>query len=267
MSTSYKITLVGYGKMGTALLRGWQASDIPADFTVIDPHNAPPTGTPHFKNADEAAEILQETDVLILAVKPQIMAEICQILKAHTPLKTLVISIAAGQSLSTLGKALPPGQPIIRTMPNTPAAIGKGITVCIANSAAQPQHKKLATRLFETAGKVEWLTDENLLDGVTALSGSGPAYVFYLIEILAKTGQSLGLAPDFATTLARQTIIGAAALAENDAHTPAETLRQNVTSPGGTTQAALDILMDGRVQAIFNEALLHAQARSRKLGN
>lgn len=267
MSAPSNITLIGCGKMGGAMLRGWLNSDINATFTVIEPHDIAFDNVAHFKTIDDASENLRNTDTIILAVKPQAMHEICTSLRNHISDNALLLSIAAGQSIANFENHFGATQPIIRTMPNTPAAIGKGMSVAVANANASETHKTVAKELLECAGKFEWIDDENLMDAVTALSGSGPAYVFYMIEVLAKSGEKIGLPPETAQSLARQTVIGAAALAENDADTPSSSLRQNVTSPGGTTEAALNILMDNRMQDLFDEALTAARDRGKELNS
>ena len=256
--------------MGSALLQGWLNSNIEAQFVVIDPH------TPEkFKNhpgvywcAEEIGncpDVIEPSDMFVFAIKPQIIEEACMGLGYDRD--CCMLSIAAGKSLSYFENFFGNTQPIIRAMPNTPAAIGKGMSIAIANSATTDEQKFLAAQLLETAGQLEWIDDESLMDAVTALSGSGPAYVFYLIEMLASAGTKAGLPEDMATTLARQTVIGAAALAEADPQTGAATLRQNVTSPGGTTEAALNILMDGTVQDVFDKALEAATTRSKELNS
>lgn len=267
MKKPYKVTLVGCGKMGGALMRKWVSSAPQISFSVIEPHDITAPGVKHFRSTDDAKEALHDADAVILAVKPQVMADICVRIAPLTHEKTLFLSIAAGQSLSTLEKNLGEGRAVIRSMPNTPAAVGKAMTTCIANAHVSAEQKALATQLLESAGRVAWLEDESLMDSVTALSGSGPAYVFYLVERLTESGQKLGLPEELATVLARQTIIGAAALMEAEPETPAAVLRQNVTSPGGTTETALRIVMDGRMQEIFDEALRAAHNRSRELSN
>jgi pyrroline-5-carboxylate reductase len=259
------ITLVGCGKMGQALLEGWLNGPINAKFTIIDPNtaqnqeNTPKTS--YFSNVSEAKSALNSTKIVILAVKPQIMSNICAELKSHIAPDAAIISIAAGQTIANFESYFFPNQPIVRTMPNTPAAIGKGMSVAIANKHVRAGHKETAEALLTCAGKVEWIQDENLLDAVTAISGSGPAYIFHLIEILAQSGEKAGLSPSLATTLARQTVIGAAALAESTPEMDATTLRENVTSPGGTTAAALEILMNGEWQDIFDRAINAAKQR------
>lgn len=259
------ITLLGCGKMGSALLRGWLASGMNAVFHVVEPHGLPQEFTKvssihHHNEAKDAPA----SDVYILAVKPQVMDEACRAVNA--PKDSLILSIAAGQTIAGFEKRFGAAQPIIRTMPNTPAAIGKGITVAVANAFVTPEQKDIATQLLRAAGRVEWLDDEALMDAVTAVSGSGPAYVFLMIEVLGAAGEKAGLPKDLAMTLARQTVIGAAALAEVDRDTDAAILRKNVTSPGGTTEAALKVLMrsDG-LQALMNEAVLTAERRGKAL--
>ena len=266
MSTKPHITLIGCGKMGSALLQGWLDSNINADFSVIEPNDIS-VSAEHFKTIADAAGALNQSTVIILAVKPQGMAEIGNELKNHLQPDALILSIAAGQSLANFESYFGANQPVIRAMPNTPAAIGKGISVAIANNATTDEQKSLASRFLETAGKLEWIDDETLMDAVTALSGSGPAYIFYLIEMLSSAGTKAGLPADMAQRLARQTVIGAAALAENEPQTEAAALRQNVTSPGGTTEAALNILMDGTVQDVFDKTLEAATTRGKKLNS
>ncbi|MDB5490642.1 MAG: proC [Micavibrio sp.] len=254
------VTLVGCGKMGSAMVRGWVASKVADTIYVIEPSGLPGD----LQNMAEV-ELVEQTlpsDIIVLAVKPQMMDAVCRTLAPGT---ATILSIAAGQKIANFEKYFGDTHPVIRAMPNTPAAIGEGMTVAVANKNVTPGIRNIADRLLRATGRVEWIDDETLMDAVTALSGSGPAYVFYLIEVLAKAGEASGLAPVFAMSLARQTVIGSAALAGYDAETPAETLRQNVTSPGGTTEAALNVLMDGRMQDLFSEALNAATSRSKEL--
>ncbi len=259
------ITLVGCGKMGSALLNGWLNSPINAQFNIIEPNKINIPNVAYFPTPEAAKNALNSTQILILAVKPQIMPDICAALKPHISSKTAILSIAAGQTIENFETHFGKTQPIIRAMPNTPAAIGKGISVAITNAHISAPQKELAALLLQCAGKLEWITDENLMDAVTAISGSGPAYIFHLIEILTAAGNNAGLPPALSTTLARQTVIGSAALAETEPQTPAETLRKNVTSPGGTTAAALEILMNGQWQEIFNRAITAAKERGIQL--
>lgn len=263
----YSITLLGCGKMGMALLRAWLDRDLVTRITIIDPHN-PQIDDPRVSYHSAAtAQSAQGDDLLVLAVKPQILAQSCAVFADDLSTKTAILSIAAGQSLKTLEHIFSADHPIIRTMPNTPAAIGKGITVAIGNNNVTADHKLMCDDVLQAAGGVSWINDEVLMDAVTALSGSGPAYIFYLIEALAKAGEKIGLSSDTSMLLARQTVIGSAALAERDAQTPASILRQNVTSPNGTTQAALNVLMDGRFDEILIETLQAAKKRSEELNS
>lgn len=258
------IALIGCGKMGSAMLRGWLSAGMTHAAYVVEPGHLPPelAHNPVIKHLHDA-NTLPITDVLVLAVKPQSIAEVCAALSPDP--STLIVSIAAGQKLSNFEKHFGETHPIIRAMPNTPAAIAKGMTVLVGNKAITRDHHEMATQLLSATGHVEWVKDEELMDAVTALSGSGPAYVFHLIEVMTQAGIDCGLDADFARSLARQTVIGSAALAEVEHETPAEHLRKNVTSPGGTTEAALNVLMNGEVQDIFTRALTAATARSKEL--
>ncbi len=270
--SSLRITLVGCGKMGAALLRGWLATDIAEHVYILDPQGIPDEFAGNFtvtflEKTDTPPSDVPPSDVIVLAVKPQIMQDVCQSLAPGITKETLILSIAAGQTISSFEKHFGEDHPIIRAMPNTPAAIGKGITVATPNQAVSETQKEQAHRILQATGALEWLDDEALLNPVTALSGSGPAYVFLLIETLAKAGEKAGLPPALSMKLARQTVIGSAALAETEAATPAAELRQNVTSPGGTTAAALDVLMNEKgLQDLFDRAVAAAVQRGRDLG-
>ncbi len=254
-----RVLLVGCGKMGGALLDGWSKQDNLA-ISVYDPQMA---------EADykSPAAISGPFDIIVLAIKPQIMGEAVTGIRHIITRNTLVLSIAAGRPIAFFENLLGPAQPIIRAMPNTPAMIGQGMTVLCGNaniSDAQQQH---AMALMTAVGAAEWVDDEYLMDAVTAVSGSGPAYVFQMIESLAAAGEAVGLAPALSMKLARQTIIGAAALAAAAPTTSAAQLRQNVTSPNGTTAAALQVLMkpaDGFTN-LMTRAVLQAKARSLEL--
>lgn len=257
------IGLMGCGKMGSAMLRGWLDAGL-TRVDVLDPAPLPPAFAAARHHTD-SRNFTGPWDMLVIAVKPQIMAEACAALAETLPGTTPVLSIAAGQTISRFKTYFCGRQPVIRAMPNTPAAIGKGITVACASPEVTEAGKNTARSLLAATGAVVWTDDEALMDAVTAVSGSGPAYVFYLIEALSEAGRKAGLPDDLALALARQTVIGSAALAEADAATPAATLRRNVTSPGGTTEAALNILMDGRLQKLFDDAIEAARDRSRAL--
>lgn len=265
------IALIGCGKMGGALLQGWVAAGLFDRTVVIEPNDLPyglseSAGIRHFRSLDDLKTGDLDCALYILAVKPQVMEDACRALAPSVPPGALILSIAAGQTIAAYESRFGSDAAIIRAMPNTPAAIGKGITVAVANAHVTDAQKSLATEALRAAGLVEWVADEALIDAVTAVSGSGPAYVFHLIEAMAQAGQKAGLPADLSTALARQTVIGAAALAEVEADTDVATLRQNVTSPGGTTAAALSVLMgpDGLTDLMVR-AVDAAQKRSREL--
>ncbi len=251
--------------MGRALLDGWINAKIKTAYIVVEPSGLAkkPKNVIVLKKPGKE---LKNCDVIVMAVKPQVMNDVCKSLKPFVKKDALVLSIAAGRSIKTFEKSFGSKQPVVRSMPNLPAAIGKGMTVAVANKNASAAQKKLAQKLLACVGLVEWVKDEKLLDAVTAVSGSGPSYVFLLIETLAKSAESAGLSKDLSITLARQTVIGSAALAETN-KADAATLRKNVTSPGGTTEAALKILMNSEMQKIFNRAIAAAQKRGRELSS
>jgi pyrroline-5-carboxylate reductase len=204
-----------------------------------------------------------KVDLVIFAVKPQVLEAIVPAYARFKP--ATFLSIAAGKTLATFTKLLGSDAAVVRAMPNTPAAIGQGISVLVASSNVTPQGKQLAETALKGGGAVEWVGDESLMDAVTALSGSGPAYVFLLVEVLAKAGEKMGLAPDLAMKLARQTVVGSGHLLQQSPQ-PAAELRAAVTSPGGTTAAALEVL--GQNQALlelFTKALSAAQLRGQQL--
>lgn len=254
--------------MGASMLQGWLSKNLVQTAYIIDPNGVPEyfTGNKrviHESNID--ALPFKDIDLVILAIKPQIMAQICKELADHIHEATPLLSIAAGQSLSGMAQHFKEGQPIIRSMPNTPAAIGAGMSAAISNHTVSHETKALVQALLRASGEFIWLDNEPLMDAVTALSGSGPAYVFHLIETLSKAGERIGLSAEQAAIMARQTVIGSASLAAHDSKTTPSELRKNVTSPGGTTEAALKVLMDGRLQDIYDEALLAAKNRGIEL--
>lgn len=259
------LVLAGAGKMGGALLQGWLAGGLdPTRIAVIEPDPSPEIAT----LAPRGVQINPEPDTLsaaamVLAVKPQIFDAVAPRLRVMVHDKTLVLSIMAGVPLARLSDAL--GGAITRAMPNTPAAIGRGISVAVAASNVTPMQRALADTLLRAAGSVEWIDDETLMDAVTAVSGSGPAYVFLLAEELAKAGVAAGLPVELATRLARETVSGAGELLHRS-DLDAATLRQNVTSPGGTTAAALAVLMaeDGFAR-LLTRAVAAATRRSQEL--
>ena len=261
------IVLIGCGKMGRAMLQGWLKSSPQNQYTVIDPglENPPHDDVALFPSLPDAAEHINAANIFILAVKPQMMMGVCNNLAKTLPASALILSIAAGCKIESFENYFGPEQPIIRAMPNTPAAIGKGITVAVANANVSLENSNKAKELLKATGKFEWIDEEEMMDTVTAMSGSGPAYVFHLIEMLAKAGVENGLPENLSMTLARQTVIGSGALADSEPQTSAETLRENVTSPNGTTAAALRILMDGRAQNLLNDTVAAATHRSEEL--
>ena len=262
------VMLVGAGKMGLALARGWLDAGLsPTNLILIDPA---PSAEAKVLAEDFELQLYPEAsgllpNVVVLAVKPQIIDAVMTSLQPVIGPQTLVISIAAGIDLARLMRGLDTGL-VVRTMPNTPAQIGKGITGAVAGPDVGAPQREAANALLAAAGQVVWFDAESDLDAVTAVSGSGPAYVFHLVEALAVAGERQGLDPQTAMKLARQTVIGAAALLEAD---PAEAgvLRQNVTSPNGTTAAALAVLMaDDGLTALMDKAVTAARQRSEELG-
>jgi pyrroline-5-carboxylate reductase len=261
------IILCGAGKMGGALLEGWlQAGLAPERVAVVEPDPAPPIAALGARGVrlNPDATAIGEAAAIVIAVKPQIAAAALPALAPAIGAATVVISIMAGRTLQFLADTLPQARALVRAMPNTPAAIGRGITVAVPRHASDAQ-RDLAHRLLIAGGTVEWIADEALMDAVTAVSGSGPAYVFLLAEALAQAGVAAGLPAPLAEKLARETVAGAGELLHRSA-LPAATLRENVTSPGGTTAAALDVLMraDG-LPPLLKEAVAAATERSRKL--
>ncbi|MCB1592209.1 MAG: pyrroline-5-carboxylate reductase [Alphaproteobacteria bacterium] len=263
------LLLCGCGKMGSALLERWLEEELAENFVVVDPAPLPAqfSDNPRVKGYTALPSTFhKDPDVVVIAVKPQILNGVLQTFKACGFSRSLYLSIAAGKPIRIFEDILGSQAPIVRSMPNTPASIGRGVIAAVANGAAQDRHKATAGKLLRCSGMLVWLENEVLMDAVTALSGSGPAYVFLLIESLAKAGEKLGLPPDTSMKLARQTVIGSAALAETLADVPASQLRQNVTSPGGTTEAALDVLMsDAALQKLLDAALRAARDRGKAL--
>lgn len=260
------LALVGAGKMGGAMLQGWLALGLdPAKVSVFDPQPAADllalAGKGVVFNPPKSAV---RPSVIVLAVKPQIAADLITDFTTLAGRETLVLSIMAGKTLGFLRGGFPDAA-IVRAMPNTPAAIGRGITVAVAGASVTPAQRAIADRLLSATGAVEWTGDENLMDAVTAVSGSGPAYVFLLAETLAQAGEAAGLPRALAEKLARATVAGSGELLHRSDSDPA-TLRQNVTSPNGTTAAALDVLMRGDALAsLMRQAVAAATNRSREL--
>ncbi len=271
MNTSEdRLLLVGAGKMGMALLQGWLESGLdPAGLTIQDPEPSDElrrlaAGKGLVLNPD--IEDMPPPAVVILAVKPQIMDSVLPGLQRLVRDRTVFLSVAAGRTIASMQTILGTKAMVVRTIPNTPAAVGQGMTVAVATARVTPQQRQMCRQLLEAVGQVAWVEDESLIDAATALSGSGPAYVFYLTECLARAGARAGLDPELATRMARQTVIGAGALMQANSDTEASQLRRNVTSPGGTTAAALAVLMDDEAMArLMDRAVAAARQRSREL--
>lgn len=265
------VLLAGCGKMGTAMLSGWlERLDEDLRFVVVDPAldaDHPLAGHDRVSMMASLADDQPAPDMVVLAVKPQMMAEALPPLVAISSPETVWLSIAAGISIDWLREAISPDAAIIRTMPNTPSAIGRGVTAMIAAETVPEAMQGLARRMLGVIGVVVDLDDEADMDAVTAVSGSGPAYVFLLREALEAAGVAAGLKPELAATLAGETLTGAAALLDASDETATQ-LRINVTSPGGTTQAALEVLMDDNgMYSLLKQAVMAARDRSRALGN
>ncbi len=264
------LVLVGCGQMGQAMLRGWLARGAASHFVVVEPAGAPAALADaaqiswHRSPDAVAAGILPEA--VVFAVKPQVIDEVLPPYRRWVRPATLFLSIAAGKTIGGLARHLGDAA-IVRCMPNTPAAIGRAITVACANPQVSAPQRDLCEALLAAIGESAWVEDEALMDAVTAVSGSGPAYVFLLIEALAEAGTRVGLPAELALRLARATVAGAGELARQSPETPAR-LRENVTSPGGTTRAALDVLMGERgLPELLQRAVAAATARSRELAN
>ena len=262
-----RLVLLGAGKMGLAMLEGWLARGLdPRKLTILEPQPAKAVKAltrrgvalnPKGKPPDAAA--------VVIAVKPQSAPDAVPALRPFIGKSTLAVSIMAGRPLRFLEDALPTGTAIVRAMPNTPASVGRGITVACPNAKVTARQRKQTSDLLATIGTVEWTDNEALMDAVTALSGSGPAYVFLLAEAMANAGIAAGLPPALAARLARETVAGSGELLHRS-DLEAALLRQNVTSPGGTTAAALEVLMGpGGFDALLTRAIAAATRRSREL--
>ena len=263
------IVLAGAGKMGGAMLWAWLDAGIaPERLAVVEPQPSEDV-TARLSAAGVALNPNASTtsaDILVLAVKPQALEAAGPMLSSAVSSATVLVSVVAGKTIADLRRAFPQAGVIVRAMPNTPAAIRQGITGVAAEPQATATQRAAVQRLLEAVGQVEWLPDESLIDAVTALSGSGPAYVFYLTECLTAAGRAAGLDPALAARLARATVSGAGALMAAERETPPEVLRRNVTSPGGTTAAALDVLMAGDgLSALMGNAVAAAKRRAGEL--
>ncbi|MBZ6078188.1 pyrroline-5-carboxylate reductase [Microvirga puerhi] len=262
------LILIGAGKMGGAMLEGWLAEGMPPKgVAIIDPR---PSEEMIRLCADRGIALNpqrpEKPEVLVLAVKPQMLDEAAKELDALVGPQTLIVSILAGKTIGDLRKRLPASRAVVRAMPNLPASIGRGATGAAASEGVSEPQRLVADSLLKSVGIVEWLPSEDLIDAVTAVSGSGPAYVFHLVECLAEAGIAAGLPEDLAQRLARATVTGAGELLFQSDLSP-ETLRQNVTSPGGTTAAGLQVLManPGGLKALMRETVAAAKKRAEEL--
>jgi pyrroline-5-carboxylate reductase len=263
------VVLVGAGKMGGAMLEGWLAIGLDGErVTILDPNpsaeltafaasrklalNPPLAGSP-------------PAEVVVLAIKPQMLDQAVAAVSGLIGPRTVLLSVLAGKTIADLRQRFPACKAIVRGMPNLPAAVRRGVTAVFAEPGVGKHQRALADTLLKGIGKVEWLPAEDMIDAVTAVSGSGPAYVFHLVEALAEAGVAAGLPADLSARLARATIEGAGELLFTSPESPAR-LRQNVTSPGGTTAAALEILMaDNGLTALMRRAVAAAKARAEQL--
>ncbi len=269
------LLLDGCGKMGGAMLTGWLKQGLsPADVLIQDPGPPPEIArliASHgilVKPQITADDLKQPPSVMLVAVKPQVMDQVFPTLARLAAPGTLTLSVAAGKTIKGFETHLAKGSAVVRTIPNTPAAIGRGITACVANAHVSGEQRALVDALLSAIGEVGWVENEGLIDVATAVSGSGPAYVFLLAECLAEAGRRAGLDAALARRLADATVSGAGELMRQSEDEPAQ-LRRNVTSPNGTTQAALEVLMrdgDG-LGAVMIEAVEAATKRSRELAS
>ncbi|HET9484046.1 MAG TPA: pyrroline-5-carboxylate reductase [Xanthomonadales bacterium] len=264
-----RIGFVGGGNMARSLLGGLVAHGHPRGALRVSEPNAALRDALARDFAveciDDNLALARQSDVVVLAVKPQVMAAVCRVIApALAERRILLVSIAAGITIAQLERLLGAGQPVVRAMPNTPALIGEGIAGLVANEHADASQRAQAATILEAAGRVVWIERESLMDAVTAVSGSGPAYFFLLIEALEAAAVEQGLPPAVARELTLQTALGAARMAREAADPPA-TLRERVTSPGGTTQAALDAFEAGGFRALVATAVARATERGRTL--
>jgi pyrroline-5-carboxylate reductase len=265
------LVLVGAGKMGGAMLEGWLASGAdPKKIVALDPHASDEMKTllaKHGVALNPAIASITDAEVVLVAVKPQVIEEVLPTIKSLGASNPLILSVAAGKTIATFERHFGPNAAIIRTIPNTPAAIGRGITAMCANPHVSQAQLTLAETLLSAIGEVVTVDNEAMIDSATALSGSGPAYIFYMTECLAKAGEAVGLPAALAMQLARATVAGSGELMRVTG-TEAATLRQNVTSPKGTTYAALQVLMaDDGMEPLLVKAVKAAADRSRELAS
>jgi pyrroline-5-carboxylate reductase len=260
------LVLLGCGKMGSAMLEGWLAGGLPAGSVWVSDPN--PSDWVQAQGVHLNTDLPEHPAIVLVAVKPQIMREALPALAPLGNAGTLFLSVAAGITIATFEGMLGAQTPVIRSIPNTPAAVKQGITAIIGNAHVSEQQMQMAETLLSAIGQTVRLETEDQMDAVTGLSGSGPAYVFHMIECLAHAGEAQGLAPELAMTLAKATVAGSGALAMQAGETPSQ-LRVNVTSPNGTTQAGLNVLMDEEpgLPPLIAQTIDAATKRSKELAN
>lgn len=269
-SLSGPVVLLGCGKMGSAMLEGWLKLGLPADKAVVLDPNFPPDAAAQLAArgvaVNPAFDAIAPPAVLLLAVKPQVAPEALPKVAGLVQAETLVVSVMAGRTLGFMAAIFGADAALVRSIPNTPAAIGRGVSVAVAAPSVTAAQKVLTDALLGAIGIVEWIDDEALMDAATAVSGSGPAYAFLLAEVMAQAGAAAGLPPALSARIARATVAGAGALMDQS-DLDAATLRQNVTSPGGTTAAALAVLMDAArgFSPLMVEAVAAATKRGKEL--
>jgi pyrroline-5-carboxylate reductase len=265
------LVLVGAGKMGGAMLEGWlKGGADPSRIVILDPaapDEVKSAVARHGMRLNPDLATINDAEVLVIAVKPQVMEDVLPGIARLGTSRPLVLSVAAGKTIASFERHFGADAAVVRTIPNTPAAVGRGITAMAANRNVTPAQMTMASSLLAAVGEVVTVADEAMIDAVTAVSGSGPAYVFYLTECLAAAGEKVGLPKDLAMQLARATVSGSGELMRQSG-TDAATLRKNVTSPKGTTHEALQVLMaaDG-MQPLFDRAIAAATRRSRELAS
>ena len=263
-----RLVLVGAGKMGGAMAQGWLDAGLPASsLTILEPNpSAEITSLAAEQGVALNPRIAAPPEMLVLAVKPQSLDQVAPQIAGLAGERTLVLSIIAGKTIANLMARLPEGRSVVRAMPNTPAAIGRGVTAAFANPDVNLEQRRWCERLLSAVGAFFWLDNEGAIDAVTAISGSGPAYVFALTEALAAAAQRLGLPAEMSMSLARGTVEGAAELMRRERATSPETLRRDVTSPGGTTAADLAVLQDAKgLNDLMARATAAARARAAEM--
>lgn len=268
------LVLVGAGKMGSAMLEGWIAAGLDGEaVTIVDPNPSRDTlsyARAHKISLNPALRDIEPPQVLVLAIKPQALDTVAPALTRMLGQGTVVLSILAGKTIAELKAKLKGAHGVIRAMPNLPVSVARGVTVAVASPEVFPYHRAIVHNMLNALGTAEWLEDESLIDAVTAVSGSGPAYLFYLTECLSRAAQAAGMPIDLAERLAKVTVAGAAELMYRSDLPPSK-LRQNVTSPGGTTAAALEVLGGATgltgMDRLMRDAVAAAKRRAQELGS